>query len=119
MTCAVKDFENKYRKIGKKIMIVCPCHDCNKLKMFPSIETVQDPLFCHDFKQSYTKWVWNGEELHCKRTSSGKYGSEGDSMNDNNEDDVNIDRMEEMVQDVEDHFIHKSDILNSLVDDSM
>ncbi|KAK1368347.1 hypothetical protein POM88_034439 [Heracleum sosnowskyi] len=39
-------------------------------------------------------------------------------MTNNEEDDVHVDRLEKMIQDMEDHFMHQPDILNSLVDDS-
>ncbi|KAK1367276.1 hypothetical protein POM88_042837 [Heracleum sosnowskyi] len=47
-----------------------------------------------------------------------KRGREEDNMTNNEEDDVDIDSLEEMIQDMEDHFMHQPDILNSLVDDS-
>ncbi|KAK1348917.1 hypothetical protein POM88_054909 [Heracleum sosnowskyi] len=75
ITCAIKDLEKKYGEHGKKDIILCPCHDCNNLKKYRSVETVQDHLIRRGFKQNYTRWIWHGEGLHSDGTSDRKYVS--------------------------------------------
>jgi hypothetical protein len=118
ITCAMLHMEKKKKEEGKEQMILCPCRDCNNFKKYRSVDTVQDHLFRRGFKEGYVKWIWHGEGVDSTRTSGTKRGREEDSMAKNDEDDMGNDRIEEMIQDVEDHFMHQPDILTSLVDDS-
>ncbi|KAK1361945.1 hypothetical protein POM88_046419 [Heracleum sosnowskyi] len=118
ITCATKDMEKKHREEGKEKMILCPCRGCKNFKKHRSVDIVRGHLFRRGFKEGYVKWIWHGEGVQSSKTSGTKRGREEDNMTNNEEDDVDIDRLEEMIQDMEDHFMHQPDILNSLVDDS-
>ncbi|KAK1365560.1 hypothetical protein POM88_041121 [Heracleum sosnowskyi] len=52
------------------------------------------------------------------RTSDGNRGSNEDSTPTNKEDDVENDKINEMIEDVEDLLVHQPKILENLVDDS-
>ncbi|WOG83043.1 hypothetical protein DCAR_0102217 [Daucus carota subsp. sativus] len=70
--------------------------------------------------ENYTKWIWHGEGIQSRRpvTVSRTYESYGDSMDTNNEDDVENDKVHEMIEDVEDLLMHQPEVLEHLVDDS-
>ena len=115
--CATSYLEKKEKEDGKEQMILCPCRDCNNFKKYRNIDTVRDHLFRRGFKEGYLKWIWHGE-VASARTSGTKHGREEDSKANKDVEDVENDRIHEMVQDMEDHFMHQPNILFSLVDDS-
>ncbi|KAL8107464.1 hypothetical protein AgCh_024030 [Apium graveolens] len=120
IACAVENLKKKQIKHGKEDMITCPCRDCYNLKKYPNIDTVREHLFHRGFMEDYTKWIWHGEGIHTSKTetSSKIYESYGDSMPRNEEDDAENDRVEEMIQDVEEILVHQPEVLENLVDDS-
>ncbi|KAL8155839.1 hypothetical protein AgCh_001037 [Apium graveolens] len=119
IACAVENLKKKQIEHRKEDRITCPCHDCYNLKKYPNIDTVREHLFCRGFMEDYTKWIWHGEGIHTRKTetSSKIYESYGDSMPRNEEDDVENDRVEEMIQDVEEILVHQPEVLENLVDD--
>lgn len=119
ITCASEHYEKNLREQGKKCLIACPCYHCGNLKKYTSIETLRDHLFRHGFKPFYTNWIWHGEEIDSRKSSTNNDKNNGNNMaTDDEEDDVDIDRVNEMIQDVEDHLMHRPDIFNDLVNDS-
>lgn len=90
---------------GNKRNDLMSCHDFNNFKRYHSADTVWDHLCRRGSKEGYVKWIWHVERVHSRRTSSIKRGREEDNMMNNDEEDVNIDRVEEMIQDMEDHFM--------------
>ncbi|KAK1395347.1 hypothetical protein POM88_014403 [Heracleum sosnowskyi] len=114
--CAMKDMKKNHKEEGKEKMILCPCHDCKIFKKYRSVDIVRDHLFRRGFKKGCVKWIWHGEGVHSSKTSGTKREREEDNTTE--EDDMGVDRLEEMIQDMEDHFMHQPDILNGLVDDS-
>ncbi|KAK1354599.1 hypothetical protein POM88_047855 [Heracleum sosnowskyi] len=110
----------KKREQGNEDKITCPCHDCYNLKNYPSVATVRDHLFRRGFMADYTKWIWHGEGIHSEKskTYDGNRGSIGESMPTNKEDDAENDRMNEMIEDVEELLVHQPKMLENLVDDS-
>ncbi|KAK1355138.1 hypothetical protein POM88_048394 [Heracleum sosnowskyi] len=110
--CAEGNLKKK-RGQGKEDMITCPCHDCYNLKKYPSVAIVRDHLFRRGFMADYTKWIWHGEGVHSEKskTSDGNRGSIGESMPTNKEDDAENDRMNEMIEDVEELLVHQPKIL--------
>ncbi|XP_074356133.1 uncharacterized protein LOC141695821 [Apium graveolens] len=118
ISCALKCQDMKEKELGYKDLISCPCHICGNLKFFSDINIVEDHLFRNGFKRNYTKWIWHGEVVDSRGTYHKNYEDDGDSMTNNEEDDLVNDRVEEMIQDVEDQFIHQPDILENLVRDS-
>ncbi|KAK1373862.1 hypothetical protein POM88_030055 [Heracleum sosnowskyi] len=117
--CAEENLKKK-REHGKEDRITCPCHDCYNLKKYSSVATIREHLFRRGFMAGYTKWIWHGEGIHSEktRTSDGNHGSNEDSMPTNKEDDVENDKINEMIEDVEDLLVHQPKILENLVDDS-
>ncbi|KAK1397726.1 hypothetical protein POM88_007589 [Heracleum sosnowskyi] len=117
--CAEENLKKK-REHGKEDRITCPCHDCYNLKKYSSVATIREHLFRRGFMASYTNWIWHGEGIHSEktRTSDGNRGSNEDSMPTNKEDDVVNDKINEMIEDVEDLLVHQPKILENLVDDS-
>ncbi|KAK1378308.1 hypothetical protein POM88_025052 [Heracleum sosnowskyi] len=116
-----EEFQKKKRmELGKEEMIMCPCRDCYNLKKYPSATTVHDHLFRRGFMNDYTKWIWHGEGIHYEKTkkSDQNYESNEDSIRTNKEDDAENDRVDEMIQDVEDLLMQQPKILENLVDDS-
>ncbi|XP_074362364.1 uncharacterized protein LOC141702610 [Apium graveolens] len=99
--------------------MTCPCDDCFNLKKLPSA-TVREHLFRRGFMDGYTKWIWHGEGIHSKgtKTFDGYYESNRDNMRNNKEDDVGTDRVEEMIEDIEDILSHQPEILDNLVNGS-
>ncbi|KAK1371716.1 hypothetical protein POM88_037808 [Heracleum sosnowskyi] len=112
--------KKKRMELGKEEMIMCPCRDCYNLKKYPSATTVRDHLFRRGFMNDYTKWIWHGEGIHSEKTkkSDHNYESNEDSIRTNKEDDAENDRVDEMIQDVEDLLMQQPKILENLVDDS-
>ncbi|KAK1351766.1 hypothetical protein POM88_054049 [Heracleum sosnowskyi] len=82
--------------------------------------TFRDHLFRRGFMPDYTKWIWHGEGIHSEKSKSsdGNRGSIGESMPTNKEDDAENDRMNDMIEDVEELLVHQPKILENLVDDS-
>ncbi|KAK1360527.1 hypothetical protein POM88_045001 [Heracleum sosnowskyi] len=113
--CALKHQEKKEKELGYKDSISCPCQICGNMKFFSNVSIVQDHLFRHGFKKNYTKWIWHGEAIDSGGTSGRNKENEGDSMTNNKEDEMGNDRVQEMIKDVEDQFIHQSDILENLM----
>ncbi|XP_063949039.1 uncharacterized protein LOC108203290 [Daucus carota subsp. sativus] len=120
ISCAVENLKKKGTEHGKEEMITCPCHDCYNLKKYPNVETVRDHLFRRGFMKDYTKWIWHGEGIQSRKTEtiSKNNESSGDGMDTNKEDDVENDRVHEMIEDVEDLLMHQPEVLEHLVDDS-
>ena len=116
--CAVEHQNKKEKEHGNKDLISCPCCLCGNLKNFSNIEIVRDHLFRHGFKRNYTTWFWHGEVIDSSGTSGKNYEDDGDSMTNNDEDNVGNDRIYEMIQDVEGQFIHQPYVLENLVSDS-
>ncbi|KAK1359295.1 hypothetical protein POM88_020707 [Heracleum sosnowskyi] len=112
--------KKKRMELGKEEMIMCPCRDCYNLKKYPSATTVRDHLFRRGFMNDYTKWIWHGEGIHSEKTKKPdqNYESNEDSIRTNKEDDAENDRVDEMIQDVEDLLMQQPKILENLVDDS-
>ncbi|KAK1389935.1 hypothetical protein POM88_018113 [Heracleum sosnowskyi] len=92
ITYAMLYLEKKHKEEGKEQMILCPCRDCNNFKKYRSVDTVRDHLFRRGFKEGYEKWIWHGEGLDSTRTSGTKRGREEDSMEKNDEEDMENDR---------------------------
>ncbi|XP_074321844.1 uncharacterized protein LOC141659024 [Apium graveolens] len=120
IACAVENLKMKQIEHGKEDKITYPCRDCYNLKKYPNIDTVRDHLFHRGFMEDYTKWIWHGEGIHTSKTetSSKIYESYGNSMPRNEEDDAENDKVEEMIQDVEEILVHQPEVLENLVDDS-
>ncbi|KAK1380991.1 hypothetical protein POM88_027735 [Heracleum sosnowskyi] len=93
ITYAMLYLEKKHKEEGKEQMILCPCRDCNNFKKYRSVDTVRDHLFRRGFKEGYEKWIWHGEGLDSTRTSGTKRGREEDSMEKNDEEDMENDRV--------------------------
>ncbi|KAK1378914.1 hypothetical protein POM88_025658 [Heracleum sosnowskyi] len=117
--CAEENLKKK-KEHGKEDRITCPCHDFYNLKKYSSVATIREHLFFRGFMAGYTKWIWHGEGIHSEktRTSDGNRGSNKDSMPTNKEDDAENDKINEMIEDVEDLLVHQPKILENLVDDS-
>ncbi|KAK1373173.1 hypothetical protein POM88_029366 [Heracleum sosnowskyi] len=117
--CAEENLKKK-KEHGKEDRITCPCHDCYNLKKYSSVATIREHLFRRGFMAGYTKWIWHGEGIHSEktRTSDGNRRSNEDSMPTNKEDDAENDKINEMIEDVEDLLVHQPKILENLVDDS-
>ncbi|KAK1372225.1 hypothetical protein POM88_028418 [Heracleum sosnowskyi] len=92
ITYAMLYLEKKHKEEGKEQMILCPCRDCNNFKKYRSVDTVRDHLFRRGFKEGYEKWIWHGEGLDSTRTSGTKRTREEDSMENNDEEDMDNDR---------------------------
>ncbi|KAK1359055.1 hypothetical protein POM88_043529 [Heracleum sosnowskyi] len=92
ITYAMLYLEKKHKEEGKEQMILCPCRDCNNFKKYRSVDTVRDHLFRRGFKEGYEKWIWHGEGLDSTRTLGTKRGREEDSMEKNDEEDMENDR---------------------------
>ncbi|KAL8099331.1 hypothetical protein AgCh_031838 [Apium graveolens] len=116
----VKHFIECAEKHAKGDMIMCPCYDCYNFKKFPTVDTVRDHLFRRGFMDDYTRWIWHGEGIHSRTTETYTRNDEsfGDGTPENKEDDVENDRVEEMIEDLEDFLNHQPKILESLVDGS-
>ena len=115
IACAVE-----YLKRKGEERITCPCRDCYNLKKYPNVDTVREHLFRRGFMADYTKWIWHGEGIHSENTEtySGNHESNGDKMPSKEEDDAENDRVDEMIHDVEDILMHKTEVFENLVDDS-
>ncbi|XP_074328252.1 uncharacterized protein LOC141666154 [Apium graveolens] len=114
----VKHFIEYAEKHAKGDMIMCPCYDCYNLKKFPTVDTVRDHLFRRGFMDDYTRWIWHGEGINSRTTETYTRNDEsfGDGKPENKEDDVENDRVEEMIEDLENFLKHHPKILESLVD---
>lgn len=105
--CVVENLKRKGREQGKEVRMTCPCNHCYNLKKYPSVDIVKEYLLCHGFMDNYTKQIWHGEGIHSRtKTSDKNHESDGDSVPNNKEDDADIERVEEMIQDAEDFLIH-------------
>ncbi|XP_074323112.1 uncharacterized protein LOC141660050 [Apium graveolens] len=120
IACAVENLKKKQTEHGKEDRITCPYRDCSNLKKYPNIDTVHEHLFRRGFMEDYTKWIWHGEGIHTSKTETSSiiYESYGDSLPRNEEDNAENDRVEEMIQDVEEILVHQPEVLENLVDDS-
>ena len=120
IACAEENLKNKETVSGKEDRITCPCSDCYNLKKYPNPETVREHLFRRGFMNDYTKWIWHGEGIHSRKTETYNRSNEsyGDPISTNEEDDAENDRVNEMIQDVEDFLKHQPEILEKIFDDS-
>ena len=111
--------ESAEKNLKKEDRITCPCEDCFNLQKHPSA-IVRDHLIRHGFMDNYTKWIWHGEGIHSgkRKTSAENYESTGDSIHNSKEDDTGIDRVEEMIEDIEKILEHQPEILDNLGNDS-
>ncbi|KAK1397810.1 hypothetical protein POM88_007673 [Heracleum sosnowskyi] len=91
ITYAMLYVEKKHKEEGKEQMILCPCRDCNNFKKYRSVDTVRDHLFRRGFKEGYEKWIWHGDGLVSTRTSGTKRRREEDSMEKNDDEDMEND----------------------------
>ena len=76
----------------------CPCVNCLN-GMILDVNIMREHLLCDGFLRSYTTWTWHGELLNLPRVSvTEKYvGSTTDEVI---HDDVDDDRLEDMIRDV-------------------
>ncbi|KAK1396701.1 hypothetical protein POM88_006564 [Heracleum sosnowskyi] len=91
--CALRHQSKKEKENGYKDLISFPCHLCGNLNFFDDIDIIKDHLFRYGFKRNYTTWIWHGEVMDSSGTSDShrNYGG-GDSVFNNDEDDMGNDR---------------------------
>jgi len=64
------------------------------------VKIIREHLLCDEFLRSYTTWTWHGELLNLPRVSvTEEYV--GSTMDDAVHDDVDDDRLEDIIGDVE------------------
>ena len=111
----------KHQTENKSKIILCPCCDCNNSRGYRDIVDIKDHLIRRGFKENYTRWTWHGESIYIEASSSYCPREDENHCDDDNEhqgedidtaDDIGVesesevekDRIDEMMQDVEDHF---------------
>jgi len=81
---------------GAKIR--CLCVNCLNGRIL-DVKKIREHLLCDGFLRSYTTWTWHGELLNLQRVSvTEEYV--GSIMDDAVHDDVDDDRLEDMIHDV-------------------
>ncbi|XP_074278314.1 uncharacterized protein LOC141601906 [Silene latifolia] len=48
----------------------CPCVDCSNVETVPSIKVLREHVVCRGFRQDYHIWIWHGEEGVYREDSS-------------------------------------------------
>ncbi|XP_074283417.1 uncharacterized protein LOC141607966 [Silene latifolia] len=48
----------------------CPCVDCSNVETVPSIRVLREHVVCRGFRQDYHIWIWHGEEGVYREDSS-------------------------------------------------
>jgi len=79
-------------------MIRCSCVNCLNGRIL-DVKIMREHLLCDGFLRSYKTWTWHGEFLNLPRVSvTEEYV--GSIMDDAVHDDVDDDRLEDMIRDV-------------------
>ena len=110
----------KHQTENKSKIILCPCCDCNNSRGYRDIVDIKDHLIRRGFKENYTRWTWHGESIYIEASSSYCPREDESHRDDDNEhqgedidttdigveseSEVEKDRIDEMMHDVEDHF---------------
>ncbi|XP_021755815.1 uncharacterized protein LOC110721000 [Chenopodium quinoa] len=116
----VKEFcrcAKEHQKSSGDDEIYCPCRDCFTVKKFSDIKIIEEHLIRRGFRQAYHVWLWHGERLASRETSSvhdiqleesdesdesERESCESDVGDEDNDDEE--DHMDEMMDGVGDHL---------------
>ena len=109
------------QRLTKARPIFCPCRDCNNVKRWEDIKKIEDHLIIRGFMPDYSIWYWHGEKFPPADNSSIN-DNEADEREpngfDDNEvgfnDDVEEDRIEEMIDGLGDHVNEDSHIYENV-----
>ncbi|XP_021737574.1 uncharacterized protein LOC110704105 [Chenopodium quinoa] len=109
------------QRLTKARPIFCPCRDCNNVKRWEDIKKIGDHLIIRGFMPDYSIWYWHGEKFPPADNSSIN-DNEADEREtngfDDNEvgfnDDVEEDRIEEMIDGLGDHVNEDSHIYENV-----
>jgi len=80
---------------GAKIR--CQCVNCLNGRI-PDVKIMREHLLCDGFLQSYKTWTWHGELLNLPHVCVTKEYV-GSTIDDAVHDDVDVDRLEDMIRD--------------------
>ncbi|XP_065856508.1 uncharacterized protein [Euphorbia lathyris] len=89
---------------SKSGSIRCPCCHCNNMRCPDEIYVVQDHLICGGFKKNYTSWTWHGEMFDNAESSTKAVSHQVGDADVENDSEVEVDRINDMMHDVEDDF---------------
>ena len=93
-----RNWINSLRKIVHDAKIRCSCVNCLNGRIL-DVKIVREHLLCDGFLRSYKTWTWHSELLNLSRVSvTEEYV--GSIMDDAVHDDVDDDRLEDMICDV-------------------
>ena len=79
-----------------------------------TVEVLRDYLFINGFDKGYTRWIWHGESTRDKSVNSNDRKCDEWKEVDCSESD----KLEDMIYDVEDHFVDHPHLIQSLKDDA-
>ena len=100
------------RHSGDKKAIRCPCAECHNLSVLTRSK-VKWHLYRYGIDESYTRWIWHGEDV--ENSSSSKTDR---VEKENSFEDEPRDYEEDMVYDAEDRFTNCPDQFESLLEDA-
>ncbi|KAL6538915.1 hypothetical protein OROMI_025241 [Orobanche minor] len=99
--------------------ILCPCCDCYNSRGYDNISDIFDHLVRRGFKYNYTRWTAHGETYDDAESSTAHVSRQCDETLNDIEDDedseVERDRFDEMMHDVEDHFTEHPRVYESIL----
>jgi len=93
--------------------IKCTCVRWGRLKNV-TVEVLRDHLFVNGIDKGYTRWIWHGESARGRLINFDDRRCDEREKVDCNEGD----KLEDMIHDVEEHFMDHQHLIQSLKDDA-
>ena len=103
---ALRHQEENHSKI-----ILCPCVDCNNSRGYRDISEIKDHLIRRGFRADYRTWNWHGEIFNMNKQPC----SEDNLFNEVSDEEVEEDRIDDMMHDVEDEFTDRPHIFDEIL----
>ncbi|XP_074299858.1 uncharacterized protein LOC141631031 [Silene latifolia] len=107
--CAV---ENALRKGETRIL--CPCIDCENLEKVLTPDVYVDHLVLRGFVKDYTRWIFHGEPIGISGIEIGRQ----ETREYVNDDDIERDRIDSLIDDVQVNFEDEPRVLERLLSDA-
>ncbi|XP_074267043.1 uncharacterized protein LOC141590345 [Silene latifolia] len=105
--------ENAIKK--RETHILCPCSDCENLKKVLTPNICDEHLVLRGFMRDYTRWIFHGESIVSTQTEVGGEKTVAYVIDD---EDIQRDRIDDLIEDVQVNFEDDQKVLESLLSDA-
>ena len=100
-------------RVNNSNRIKCPCIRCGCLENV-TVKVLSGYLFFNRIDKGYTRWIWHGESARDRPINSDDRKCDERERVNCSEDD----KLEDMIYDVENHFMDRPNLIQRLKDDA-